>query len=928
LLLCAAAPAAAQEQVQVQTFGAGSLIIPMDIDHQDRGMLRAYGLLYKLLLSDVPVTWCILPGKSLYLSSTKNPASPGNTVDFTATAKDVRTGTSIGTRGYRGGPFVIDVAYKARALDIVGAWNMGQTNVVAVHEATADFIAPVSRVLINAPNIGINADGNEPIAYGYLNAAGIPDSAGNAWSGTSPDVMTPAQVAGPTTTNHRDGKLWGPTGQPRYCQLMSMHWGVSRDATSNEAIAEMRDYLLNYPVHLFAECQAVNQLEDAPAGHFVSTDNGTGTPTKSVDCSSTTAPNNGLCAKKPTPSPPLEFLNSHLPFAQLDGPFAAVGGSEPAYGLAPGSSYYDDGIVMIREKNVAAGMTGKADIWMTGYANFPGGVCEIGSEGSECLGRGKVSYLGGHQFGVSVPVSTNASTQGTRLFLNSLFEAGCVTAEGNTAMHLTANAPDTTSEPLITFRVEFWNDGPGVAIAVQVVDTLPAGASFVSASDGGVFAAGKVTWNIGDIEASLRGEVSVTVALPAYGSYDNSAKLTFKVGNNVKTAVSNTTTTVYRAVPPDGGASTDGGPSDGGGGGPCAGVTCPGPVPPNPCRVGACNPADGSCGLADAPNGTHCDDGNACTVGTTCTAGSCAGGAAPTCAAPANPCQAARCVPASGCVVANVADGMGCSSGDRCIVGETCASGICGGGASRACAAPASPCQVATCDPATGCGFAAGNEGAVCDDGDVCTSATTCGSGLCQGGAGCPAPSAPCTLVLCGSTGCVTVMAPAGTDPRGDCTAAGLCARSCDGMGSCTSCGTGGAGGGIGGSGAASGGNGGGASGGAGGLGGQAGSSGGASGGRPGSGGGGGMSGAAGASGTGGRGGTAGGSGGSSDAGSPDGGTTDVRPDASADSGAGTDQRGGGCGCSVEPTGHGPSTLAAMAILALALARSRRRRGR
>ena len=58
---------------------------------------------------------------------------------------------------------------------------------------------------------------------------------------------------------------------------MSMHWSVSRDATSNEAIAEMGQFLLNYPVHLFAECQAVNQIEDAATSHFVSTNNGAGT---------------------------------------------------------------------------------------------------------------------------------------------------------------------------------------------------------------------------------------------------------------------------------------------------------------------------------------------------------------------------------------------------------------------------------------------------------------------------------------------------------------------------------------------------------------------------------------------------------------------------------------------------------------------------
>jgi uncharacterized repeat protein (TIGR01451 family) len=922
LLLLLAAPAAAQEQ----SFPSGSLIVPMDIDHQDTGMLRAFGLVYQLLLSDVPVAWCIQPGKSLYVSSTRNPTNPGNSVDFTATAKDVRTGASVGAHGYRGGPFVVDAAHRTQALAVVGAWNAGQANVVNVHEATESFTATVSRLLINAPNIAINADGNEPIAYGYLNAAGIPDSIGNTWNGTSPDVMTPEEIAGPTTTNQRDGRLWGPTGLPRYCQLMSMHWSVSRDAISNESIAEMREYLLNYPVHLFAECQAVNQLEDAPAGHFVSTDNGTGTPTKSLTCGTTTTPNNGLCAKKPTPALPLEFLNSDLPFAQLDGPFKTVGGSEPAYGLAPGSAYYDDGIVMIREQNAAGGVNGKADLWMTGYANFAGGVCEIGEGQQRCARRGKVSYLGGHQYELKVPISANGATQGTRLFLNSLFEAACVTVDGNPDLIVIARAPDTTSVPLVTFTVDWWNDGPGVAVAASLIDTLPVGAAFVSATNGGVFSAGKVTWALGDLGVGAFGSVSVTVALPGYGSYDNSGKVTFKVGNNVRTAFSNTTTTVYAAAPPDAGTQSDGG-TGGAGGGLCTGVTCPGPLPANPCLVGACNPATGSCGLANVADGVPCDDGNACTVGTTCVAGSCAGGTSLQCTPPANPCQTASCVVSSGCVVSNVANGTTCSSGSQCVVGETCVNGTCGGGASRVCAAPLSPCQVATCNPATGCGSAPGNEGVSCDDGDVCTSGTTCGSGLCQGGTGCPAPSAPCTLVLCGATGCDTVNAAAGTDPGGDCPAVGSCTRSCDGAGRCTTCGGGSGGGGGGGVGA--GGAGGATSGGAGGAGG-----GGGRGGSSGSGGGatdggsapdGGGAGTSGAGGSGARSGSGGSVSGTGGGGGSDGGVAGGGTDAGVDTqpgGGGTEAS--GCGCSVNPVAGGPSALAMVLLLALGWARRRR----
>src|SRR5688572_33482393 len=93
-------PAVAQE-----SFPSGSLIIPMDIDEQDAGMLRAFGLVYKLLLADVPVAWCIMPGKSLYTGSTKHPTNPPGAMDLMAAAKDRRTAATLSTVRHRGWPF-------------------------------------------------------------------------------------------------------------------------------------------------------------------------------------------------------------------------------------------------------------------------------------------------------------------------------------------------------------------------------------------------------------------------------------------------------------------------------------------------------------------------------------------------------------------------------------------------------------------------------------------------------------------------------------------------------------------------------------------------------------------------------------------------------------------------------------------------------
>ena len=52
-----AAPAAAQ----TRTFETGSLIIPMDLSYQDRGLFQAYGLVFQLLRQEVTVYWVIDP---------------------------------------------------------------------------------------------------------------------------------------------------------------------------------------------------------------------------------------------------------------------------------------------------------------------------------------------------------------------------------------------------------------------------------------------------------------------------------------------------------------------------------------------------------------------------------------------------------------------------------------------------------------------------------------------------------------------------------------------------------------------------------------------------------------------------------------------------------------------------------------------------
>jgi hypothetical protein len=527
-----------------RTFGAASLIIPMDLSYQATGMFQAYGLVYQLLAHGIHVYWVIDPNKTYHAEACNSATAPcawdcdiagsGVKCGYPTSSPDVAATTKIlwddrgvaarnaplGTHGYRGGPFAIDAANRDAALAIIDAWNdpskwaanpwamRSVFHIVSVHETTAPFTGNIARTMIHAPTIAVFADGNEDIATGYLRAAAIPQSNGTEFpaskcganncgpSTANPDMLTEEAIMGPLGTcaapnlNHHNGALFKPDGSPAYCQIMSMHWNVSDRETvkcdggncpatqgectgnitfnGHEVVAEVREFLKN-PVHFFAECQAVNAYENTvpnPAwpflddagrdGHFLTT---TGTPplcpnntctNANYQCVQGACNGQACCMPKPQTwidlpgyevaaqpaSATVKVLRPEIPYNQFDGAFGTTGGSEPAYNLSSylGTTYKNDRQVTLL---TGASGPGSQDLWMTGYLDGCGEVilqdAPLGTAGrarsalasTEC--GGKISYLGGHQYSTSVPVTSGSQSQGTRLFLNALFEAQCVT---------------------------------------------------------------------------------------------------------------------------------------------------------------------------------------------------------------------------------------------------------------------------------------------------------------------------------------------------------------------------------------------------------------------------------------------------------------------------------------------------------------------
>jgi hypothetical protein len=264
---------------------------------------------------------------------------------------------------------------------------------------------------------------------------------------------------------------------------MSMHWGVDKrekvqcdggncPATQgectgqkftfngHEVVAEVRAFLA-YSTHFFAECQAVNAYEnlvpnpawpylDDPGreGHFLTT---TGTPPlcpggtctdPDYECVQAACGGQACCLPEPNTwqnmpgfevaarpdASEVKVLRPDVPYNQLDGAYGPTGGSEPAYNL---STYLNTQYKNNRQVTLLTGQNGPGDqdLWMTGYLDGCGDIIlKPGQRANGC--EGKISYLGGHAYSTAVPVTSGSESQGTRLFLNALFEAQCTTGGG------------------------------------------------------------------------------------------------------------------------------------------------------------------------------------------------------------------------------------------------------------------------------------------------------------------------------------------------------------------------------------------------------------------------------------------------------------------------------------------------------------------
>ncbi len=238
------------DPARAMEFPAGSLIIPMDVQYQNHGMLQAYGLVHRLIQHQIPVYWIIESNKTFRERCDPGDGCPWDCADpidggpclFQTLSPDFWTaatvvyddtglrtaGTPVPLHGYRGAPFVIHAAAAAVARGVIDAWNdpalwpgapwaeRSVFSVVSVHEAPQAFQAPLPPpylVLGFAPRPAIVADGREAEFAAVLRAAGIPQSDGTEFS----DEPCAPGACGPGTARPDFLTLEALSPQRGYC---------------------------------------------------------------------------------------------------------------------------------------------------------------------------------------------------------------------------------------------------------------------------------------------------------------------------------------------------------------------------------------------------------------------------------------------------------------------------------------------------------------------------------------------------------------------------------------------------------------------------------------------------------------------------------------------------------------------------------------
>ena len=124
-------------------------------------------------------------------------------------------------------------------------------------------------------------------------------------------------------------------------------------------------------------------------------------------------------------------------------------------------------------------------------------------------------------------IANNVTGEGEYAFADGSHGVPYILARGNAlqavGLNILKTGPATAPVPSdITYEITYGNTGAADALNTVITDHVPAGTTFVSADNGGTFAAGDVTWNIGTLAHGTSGlTVHFTVHITAAGAITN-----------------------------------------------------------------------------------------------------------------------------------------------------------------------------------------------------------------------------------------------------------------------------------------------------------------------------------------------------------------------------------------------------------------------
>ena len=121
--------------------------------------------------------------------------------------------------------------------------------------------------------------------------------------------------------------------------------------------------------------------------------------------------------------------------------------------------------------------------------------------------------------------------------------AQTIVRQPSLALTKTAPAQRFIGRP-IAYELTVTSNGDAPARNTVLVDAVPAGTTFIEAGNGGSFAAGKVTWNLGDLAVGASKKVTMTVRADAAGTIRNTARATAVCAEATAEA-----TTIVKGIP-------------------------------------------------------------------------------------------------------------------------------------------------------------------------------------------------------------------------------------------------------------------------------------------------------------------------------------------------------------------------------------------